>query len=164
MRNYFNTAEQSYHLILMSAMVQAKRLLDSSAPTEEEKKYLKQILAFTNKLSESIFGRLGDGYMRSIKNKAQLNELKLMSKGTTLAQNAKMEDFIDRDILCSVLDLVGDLDCENCNNTDCKKCEIYKIKSYLNYNGKAENNDLCPYRIESENKNEFDYLDELGEL
>ena len=148
MKNYFNTTEQGYHLILISAMVQAQRLEESSAPTEEEKKYLRKILEYTNKLSESIFERLGDGYMRSLKNKAQLNELKLMSKGVLSSNNAKMEDFIDKDILCSILEQISDIECCGCERTDCKKCEIYKVKSYLNYGGESENNDLCPFRKE----------------
>lgn len=67
-----------------------------------------------------------------------------------------MEDYIDREYLVELLNLSSDIDCEGCKNTNCKNCNIYKIKSYLNYDGKSEDNDLCPFRKE---KTEYDDID-----
>ena len=161
MRNYFNTPEQSHHLIIMTAMVSVNALIESSAPTEEEKKMLKKAKKLISDFSESVFARLGESHRKSLKNKASLNTLRLIARGTSFTKSSQMEDFIDREYLVKWLDMVSDLDCEGCERTDCKNCNIYKMKDYLNYNGKCEDNDLCPFRKEKvgiDNMN-FDFDD-----
>ena len=148
MRNYFNTTEQSNHLIIMTAMVSVNALIESSAPTEEEKKMLKKAKKLISDFSESVFERLGESHRKSLKNKASLNTLRLVARNTSFTKSSQMEDFIDREYLIKLLDLSSDIDCEGCKRTDCKNCNIYKIKDYLNYDGKREDNDLCPFRSE----------------
>ena len=153
MRNYFNTTEQSHHLIIMTAMVSVQELIASSAPTDDEKKLLKKAMKLISDFSESVYARIGESYKKSLKNKASLNTLRLVARGTTLTKSSQMEDFIDREYLVKLLNLTSDIDCEGCERTDCKNCNIYKIKSYLNYDGKHEENDLCPFR---KDKAQFD--------
>ena len=148
MRNYFNTPEQSHHLIIMTAMVSVNALIESSAPTDEEKKMLKKAKKLISDFSESVFARLGESHRKSLKNKASLNTLRLVARNTSFTKSSQMEDFIDREYLVKLLDLSSDIDCEGCERTDCKNCNIYKMKDYLNYNGKSEDNDLCPFRKE----------------
>ena len=148
MRNYFNTPEQSHHLIIMTAMVSVNALIESSAPTDEEKKMLKKAKKLISDFSESVFERLGESHRKSLKNKASLNTLRLVARNTSFTKSSQMEDFIDREYLVKLLDLSSDIDCEGCERTDCKNCNIYKMKDYLNYNGKCEDNDLCPFRKE----------------
>lgn len=148
MRNYFNTPEQSHHLIIMTAMVSVNALIESSAPTEEEKKMLTKAKKLISDFSESVFERLGESHRKSLKNKASLNTLRLVARNTSFTKSSQMEDFIDREYLVKLLDLSSDIDCEGCKRTDCKNCNIYKMKDYLNYNGKSEDNDLCPFRKE----------------
>lgn len=161
MRNYFNTPEQSHHLIIMTAMVSVNALIESSAPTDEEKKMLKKAKKLISDFSESVFERLGESHRKSLKNKASLNTLRLVARNTSFTKSSQMEDFIDREYLVKLLDLSADIDCEGCERTDCKNCNIYKMKDYLNYNGKSEDNDLCPFRKEKvgiDNMN-FDFDD-----
>lgn len=148
MKGYFNTEDQSRHLIMLSAMVIAKELINGNAISKEEKKLLEKAVENIEEFSESVFGRLGESYKRSIRNKASLNTLRLVARGTTTTKSSQMENFIDRDILCEMFDYSVDFDCNGCERTDCKKCGIYNIKSYLNYDGKSEENDLCPFRKE----------------
>lgn len=157
MKGYFNTTEQTNHLIFMSAIIQAKSLLDSNGPTEEEKKFLKKTVEYGDKFSQSVFNRLGEGYKRSLYNKSQCNTLRLVSKGAIQNNTAQMEDYIEKEFLCELLNLSADIDCEDCKRTDCKKCGIYKIKSYLNYDGKSEENDLCPFRKEKAEYKDIDF-------
>ena len=158
MKNYFNTTEQSHHLIIMTAMVSVKELIDGSAPTDEEKKILNKALKCISDFSESVYARLGESYKKSLKNKAKLNTLRLVARGTSSIKSSQMEDFIDREYLIDLLDLYSDIDCSGCERIDCKDCNIYKIKTYLNYDGKREDNDLCPFRKEKSEYN-FDFDD-----
>ena len=148
MKNYFNQYEASNHLILMTAMIPTKNFIDGNCITEEERKMLKKVLKLVDDFSASVFERLGDGYKRSIINKGNLNTLKLVSRNVHHTNNADMEDFIDSETLQEIIDQTADLDCSMCERTDCKKCGIYKIKSYLHYDGISDNTDLCPFRKE----------------
>lgn len=149
MKGYFNTAEQSQHLIMLSTLVIAQEMIDGNAISDREKKLLKKAVENITAFSDSVFERLGESYKRSLRNKANLNTLRLVAKGTTPMQSSQMADFIDREYLIELLNLSSDIDCEGCDRTDCTNCNIYKIKSYLNYDGKSEENDLCPFRKEN---------------
>ena len=156
MKGYFNQNEQCNHLIAMSAMIAVKNLLESNAVSEIEKKELKNIIKSMDLFSESVYRRLGDSYKRQLINKAKLNTLRLTSRFT--ANESKMEDRLDNDMLCELVDMTS-VDCINCNRTDCLDCQIYKMKVYLNYNGQSQDNDLCPFRKE-ENIGNFDFIGE----
>lgn len=159
MKGYFNKEDQSRHLIMLSALVIAKELIDGNAISKEEKKLLEKAVKNIDEFSESVFGRLGESYKRSIRNKASLNTLRLVARGTTPTKSSQMEDYIDREYLVELLNLSSDIDCEGCKSTNCKNCNIYKIKSYLNYDGKSEDNDLCPFRKEQADLPQFDFDD-----
>lgn len=146
MKNYFNQYEASNHLILMTAMIPTKNFIDGDCITEEERKMLKKVLKLVDEFTASVFERLGDGYKRSIINKGKLNTLRVVSRNVHHQNNADMEDFIDNETLTEIIDQTADLDCSGCKRTDCKQCGIYKIKSYLHYDGISDNTDLCPFR------------------
>ena len=147
MKNYFNQYEASNHLILMTAMLPTKNFIDGDCITEEERKMLKKVLKLVDEFSASVFERLGDGYKRSLINKCKLNTLRVVSRNVHhINFNADMEDFIDNETLTDIIDQTADIDCSGCKRNDCKNCGIYKIKSYLHYEGKSDNTDLCPFR------------------
>lgn len=146
MKNYFNQYEASNHLILMTAMVSVQNLIDGECITDEEREMLKKTINLVSDFSESVFERLGDGYKRSLRNKASLNTIKVVSRNVHHVNNADMEDFIDNETLTEIIDQTADIDCSGCKRTDCKQCGIYKIKSYLHYDGISDNTDLCPFR------------------
>ena len=148
MKNYFNQYEASNHLILMTAMVSVQNLIDGECITEEERKMLKKTMKLVSDFSESVFERLGDGYKRSLRNKASLNTIKIVSRNCHHRNNADMEDFIDNETLTDIINQTADIDCAGCKRTDCKQCGIYKIKSYLHYKGESDNTELCPFRKE----------------
>ena len=154
MKNYFNQYEQANHLILMTAMIANKNLIDGDCITDNEREMLNKVMELVSEFSESVFERLGDGYQRSIKNKANRNTLKLVSRDVHHKNNVDMEDFIDNETLLDMIELSCGVDCEGCEKTekDCLKCGWYKIKSYLHHEGKNDDTNLCPFRKE---KTEF---------
>ena len=159
MKNYFNQYEASNHLILMTAMIPTKNFIDGDCITEEERKMLKKVLKLVDEFSASVFERLGDGYKRSIINKGKLNALKLVSRNVHHINNADMEDFIDNETLHKIIDQTADIDCAGCSKTDCKNCGIYKIKSYLHYDGINDETELCPFRKEELKIDEINFED-----
>lgn len=146
MKNYFNQYEASNHLILMTAMLSNKNLIDGDCITDNERKILKKVMKLVSDFSESVFERLGDGYKRSLKNKAELNTLRVVSRNVSHKLNIDMEDCIDNETLHQIIDSSAYMDCAGCKRTDCKQCGIYKIKSYLHYNGINDDTELCPFR------------------
>ena len=160
MKNYFNQYEASNHLIMMTAMLSVKNFIDGDCITEEERKMLKKTMKLVSDFSESVFARLGDGYKRSIINKGKLNTLKLVSRNIHHINNSDMEDFIDNETLTEIIDQTADLDCCGCKKTNCKQCGIYKIKTYLHYDGISDNTDLCPFRKAEYNLPKIDFEDD----
>lgn len=159
MKNYFNQQESAMHLVLMTAMLQADNLIKGNCITSEEIKMLKKAIKNVSDFSESVFERLGDGYKRSLKNKASMNTLRLVSRNCHHTNNAEMEDFIDADILREIITSNYEIDCACCKREDCKQCGIYKIKSYLHYEGKNDDTNLCPFRKEELKIDEIDFGD-----
>ena len=149
MKNYFNSAEASNHLIMMTAMLPAQNFIDGNCITEEERKILKRVMKGVSDFSESVFERLGEGYRNSLVNKGKMNCIRLVSRDVNHRNNADMVDYIDDSTLRELLK-DKDIDCSLCSRTDCLRCGIYKIKSYLHYEGKQDNGDLCPFRLETE--------------
>lgn len=160
MKNYFNQNEACNHLILMSAMIANKNLIDGNCITDEERKMLKKVMKLISDFSESVFDRLGDGYKRSLSNKASMNTLRLVSRNIHHQNNADAEDFIDSETLKEIINQTADIDCSCCTRIDCKSCGIYKIKSYLHYDGISDNTELCPFRKENKDYS-FDFLDDI---
>lgn len=158
MKNYLNTQEQIQHLVLMLAMTIADELKDGSGITTEEREMLIGIVAKIKEFNDSVFDRMGNSYARSISNKARDNTLTLRSRPIGKTTTPEISDVLDNDILQAIIDTSADMECENCKRTDCKNCTIYKIKTYLRYEGKSEDNDFCPFRKE-EKEYDFDYLD-----
>lgn len=146
MKNYFNQYEAVNHLLMMTAMVSVKNFIDGDCITEQERKTLIKINKLVDEFSASVFERLGDGYKRSLKNKAKLNTMRLVSRDVNNKNNVDMADVIDNETLTAIIDQTADFDCCGCERTDCKQCGIYKIKSYLHYKGESDNTDLCPFR------------------
>ena len=159
MKNYFNQYEASNHLILMTAMMSNKNLIDGDCITESERKMLQKVIKLVDDFSNSVFERLGDGYKRSLRNKASLNTLRVVSRNVHHINNAEMEDFIDNETLTQIIDQTADVDCAGCERTDCKQCGIYKIKSYLHYDGISDNTKLCPFRKEQLKIGEINFDD-----
>jgi hypothetical protein len=147
MRNYLNSEEQCEHLILMSAMIPVKTFLESNGTTDKEKAILKKVLKYVGEFSDSVFERLGEAYKRSITNKGKMNKLRLVSRYSPSKNELNFEDKLDNDMLCEIIEFCS-LNCINCKSEKPKDCQIYKMKTYLNYNGQAEDNDLCPFRKE----------------
>ena len=147
MKNYFNQYEASNHLIIMTAMLSVQNLLDGQCLTENEKKTLKKVIKLVNDFSESVYARLGQSYVRSLKHKAELNTLKLVSRNVHHVNNSDMEDFIDSETLVEMIELSAGVECVGCKKTEkeCLTCGWYKVKSYLHHKGSNEDNGLCPF-------------------
>lgn len=147
MKNYFNQYEASNHLITMTAMISVKNLIDGDCITAEERKMLKRVIKGVSDFSESVFTRLGDGYKRSLINKAERNTMRIVSKDVHHKNNTDMEDFIDNETLLDMIELSASVDCEGCNKTEteCLRCGWYKVKSYLHHKGENKDNGLCPF-------------------
>lgn len=160
MKGYFNQYEASHHLVVMTAMLSVKAFLDGNCITDNEREALKKVMEGVDTFSKSVFNRLGDGYVRSLKNKASMNTLRIVSKDVHHKNNADMADFIDSDFLRQLL-RDSDIDCCNCTKTDCLKCKIYKVKSYLHYDGVNDNTGLCPFRLNKIEAKQIEFGDDL---
>lgn len=161
MKNYFNQYEASNHLILMTAMLSVENFINGDCITEEERKLLKKVMKGVSDFSESVFSRLGDGYKRSLKNKAERNTMRIVSRDVHHKNNTDMEDFIDAETLLDMVELSCGVDCEGCAKTEkeCLSCGWYKIKSYLHHKGENQDNGLCPFKKEATIIPEFDFGD-----
>ena len=162
MKNYFNQYEASNHLILMTAMLSVQNFIDGDCITDEERKMLKKVMNGVSDFSESVFARLGDGYKRSLKNKASLNTLRVVSRNVHhINFNADMANFIDNETLTDMIDLSASIECETCRKTEneCLKCGWYKVKSYLHHKGENRDDGLCPFRKEQSDLPQFDFED-----
>lgn len=159
MKNYFNQYEASNHLILMCCMIATNNFLEGNAITPQEKKLLKKASDLINDFSASVFSRLGEGYRKSLINKATLNTVRVVAKNVSHQLNKDMEDTIDHETLKEIIADTKDLNCLNCTRTDCQQCGIYKIKSYLHFTGINDDTDLCPFRQENKEVLEFDFGD-----
>jgi hypothetical protein len=159
MKNYFNQYEASNHLIILTSMVASENLINGDCLTKGEREKLKKAICLVTDFSKSVFDRLGDGYKRSLCNKSRLNTIRVVSKNVHHKNNPDMEDFIDNETLTSIIDQTADIDCSECKREDCKNCGIYKIKSYLHYEGKSDNTNLCPFRKEQIQLKEIDFGD-----
>ena len=157
MKNYFNNYEASNHLILMTAMLPTQNFIEGNCITDEERKILKKVMKLVDEFSASVFERLGDGYKRSLINKGRLNGLKLVSRDIHHKNNSDMADFIDAQTLRELVDKSADIDCAGCERTDCLTCAWYKIKSYLNHEGKRDETDMCPFRKEAIEFKDFEF-------
>ena len=156
MKGYFNQYEASNHLVLMTAMLSVQNFLDGNCITEEERKILKKVMKLVSDFSESVFERLGEGYKKSLTNKANLNTLRIVSKDIHHKNNADMADFVENEFLLDMMEEIDQLECTNCNNENCKNCKIYKIKTHLRYKGNSDDTNLCPFRLEG---NKYDFLE-----
>lgn len=146
MRNYLNSTEQSTHLVVIASTTAIKDLIDSNGVTDEEKAMLRTAYNKLMACTSSIFGRLGEGYKRSIENKARLNRITLISRNfATARKETAMEDILDTSEVRELLKQCS-LECSGCTRTDLKNCPIYQMNCYLNTDGKSEDNDLCPFR------------------
>lgn len=165
MKNYFNQYEASNHLIMMTAMLSVKNFIDGNCITETERKMLKKVLSLVDDFSASVFERLGDGYKRSLINKGKLNTLRVVSRNVHHVNNADMEDFIDSETLCDMIDLSASIECSSCRKTEkeCLTCGWYKVKSYLHHKGDNEDNGLCPFRKEQIEIPEINFGDDFDE-
>ena len=103
MKNYFNEKEKSMHLILLLASEISKQFIDLNSPTNAEIDALNGVIKSIDLFTESVFNRLGDGYKRTLKNKASMNTLRLVSRNSTI-HTCQMEDTIDADILREIID------------------------------------------------------------
>ena len=161
MKNYFNQYEASNHLIMMTAMLSVQNFIDGDCITDEERKMLKKVMKGVSDFSESVFARLGDGYKRSLKNKASLNTLRVVSRDVHHRNNADMANFIDNETLTDMIDLSASIECETCrkSETECLKCGWYKVKSYLHHKGENRDDGLCPFRKEQSDLPRFEFED-----
>lgn len=149
MREYLNRDEQYDHLMLVLAQVKAEELINSKGINVEQKELLNEIIKRIKRFTEIAFINMGDGYRRSLLNKSRDNTIQLRAKGLNkVPEPAKVDNYIDDEELHALVDGNADIDCCGCEKTNCHSCLIYRIKTHLGYEGKREDNDLCPYRKE----------------
>ena len=158
MKNYFNKEEQCNHFIIIVATVMLDNLINGQGATIKEKQLLNSAKKSIHEFTKSVFNRLGEGYKRSIMNKAKDNTICVTAKTLSSKSPAKpIEDKLDHDEIVDLLNLCSSLNCQGCERTDCIDCLIYKMKTHLNYDGKSENNDLCPFREEKKILVDYDF-------
>ena len=149
MKNYLNKEEQCNHFIIILCSTIMDNLINGNGVSTKEKQLLSQAKKKIEEFSSSVFERLGQGYVKSMKNKARDNTICVTERTLSGKSPVKpMADTLDHEEIVELLDLCSDYECIGCERTDCISCQIYRMKSHLNYDGKSEDNDLCPFRKE----------------
>ena len=159
MKNYLNKTEQSHQFVLLCLSYSVRQMMECDGISEEERRMLKRVDKNLTDFHSSVFERLGPSYQRSIENKNKLNRCVIVSKELSgIKKDYKMDDVLDSDMLCEIIDQSRQMTCVNCKKEsgDVKACPFYKIMTYLNYDGNSEDNDLCPFRTEDK-EFEFDF-------
>lgn len=145
MKNYFNEKERTNHIIIMCMEYVCEEFCESNALSIEEKKCLKKISEYCNKLNNSIFARFGTPYRRKIEGTLQSNTLRLVGKYS--AYNECISHCASEDIEPKVRDMML-MHCINCKKQDFKNCAMYAMCVTCGINGK--DTDGCPYKTNIE--------------
>lgn len=145
MKNYFNEKERTNHIILMCMEYVAKDFSENEALSIEEKKCLKKISEYCNKLNNSIFDRFGLPYRRKIEGTLQSNTLRLVGKYSSYTECIGY--CASEDLAPKVKDTML-MHCIGCNNCDYKNCAMYAMAITCGVEGKDTNG--CPYKTKIE--------------
>lgn len=152
MREYFNRAELEAHIVLLGMGVTLKNMVESTAITQEEKRFLKTALTNLTKFSDSVFNRFGLAYRKKMQRTCESNRIEMVGKYEQV--NKAVED-VTADDLLENLKQVRSLQCFTCTKKDHLKCGLYNL--FVSGGLEGHNDNGCPYA------DGIDDLDEVGE-
>lgn len=142
MREYFNAEERENHIKVTSCQVYVKKLAESPAITEEERKNLLKAGKLLDKVTDSIFKRFGVAYVRKLEGIMRCNTLKIVGK------YAPTQTAISHVASADLLPMIRQLQLFNC--MDCEK-ENYKDCPMYNMGIACELEDVddegCPFKM-----------------
>jgi hypothetical protein len=142
MREYFNMEERENHIKVTSCQVYVKKLAESPAITEEERKDLLKAFKLLDKVTDSIFERFGEAYIRKLKGIMACNTLKIVGK------YAPMQNAISHVAQVDMLPMIRKLQmwtCLDCERTGHKDCPMYNMGIACELEDVAEEG--CPFRL-----------------
>lgn len=151
-KDYFSKKDRGHHINVYILTESISLWLDeTTALNPIEQKYIKSALTFLNKVNESILGRLGNKYLKTLKND-------LIMKGKSIDETIKEQQAITPDNtiddLCENLantdvmalsEYVRFDRCKNCIEVDYLSCNAYHIFIRNRVNC-SENPKGCPYQ------------------
>ena len=143
MKNYFNSNERTKHIILLGMQTIAEEFAESNAITPEERKALLKVNEWLKKFNHSVCDRLGDVYMRKIRNTMSVNSLGLYGKYS--AQKDCISNCAAEDV-SKMADELQSLKCWECTRTNHKDCGVYACLVAVDKDGN-DKEDGCPFRV-----------------
>lgn len=142
MREYFNAEEREDHIKVTSCQFYVKKLAQSNAITEQERKDLMKAHKLLDKVTDSIVDRFGLAYARKLQGIMQNNTLKIVGKYAP-AQVA-ISHCAQVDML-PMIRKVQMLTCMDCEKENHKECAMYNMGIACELEDVAD--DGCPFRL-----------------
>ena len=143
MKNYFNAEERTRHIVLMAMKEIVQKFSESESLSNDEFKNLKKIPALIDKVSDSIFERMGTPYRRKIISTLEVNNLKLVGKYSVSQECISHSATEDLEKKLADLRMFNCMDCEN---NDYKNCAMYAMCIACDIDADGNGID-CPYRM-----------------
>lgn len=142
MREYFNAEERENHIKVTSCQHYVKKLAESPAITEKERKDLLKASKLLDSVTDSIFERFGEAYVRKLQGVMQCNTLKLVGKYAPI-QNA-ISQVASADLLPMVRQ-VQEMVCWECEKCNYRDCPMYNFGIACDLQDVAEEG--CPFKL-----------------
>lgn len=142
MKEYFNAEEREDHIKITSCQYYVKKLAQSNAITEKERKDLLKASKLLDGVTNSIFERFGQAYVRKLNGIMQSNTLKLVGKYASF-QNAISR--VAQEDMLPMIRQVQTMLCMWCERTDHKDCPMYNMGIACELEDVAEEG--CPFHL-----------------
>lgn len=144
MKDYFNSEERMWHIVLLAMQGRAEEFAASNAITPEERKMLLKVVEWTKKFNSSVFNRFGEPYRKKIYSTMSVNELGLYGKYG--ARKECISHCASEDVfrLANEHRLLKCLDCERTSHLD---CGVYACLVAVDQEGNNSETGECPFKM-----------------
>lgn len=157
MKDYFNEHERITHLKITCCQTAIEDMLETNAPTDEERKALKTAMKKLEEFSKSVYARLGESYKRKILRTNALNVVRIVGRYAPMVEAISHSASED---IAPCFEKLRMLICFGCkkfkDHNAVKDCAVYNLGVAVDAEGKDDN--VCPY-----NMGEDIELDEVDE-
>lgn len=146
MKEYFNATDRENHLKITCCQTAIEDMLQSSAPTETERKALNTAMKKLEEFSISVYGRLGEAYKRKLIRTTKCNAVKIVGRYAPFAtaiSHCASED------IAPCFEKLRLLNCFGCkkfkDHVAVKDCAVYNLGVAVDAAGKDDG--VCPYNM-----------------
>lgn len=141
MKDYLNQEERTFLIILLAMEQTAEKFIKRDCISDDERKYLANVIKWSKKFNETILDRMGNTIRRKIVNTMALNELTLVGKYGIAKSPISESAQEDLEPAIQELHLFHCIDCKKCNYKD---CAVYSISVACDIK-ETNHEDGCPF-------------------